>query len=236
MSERILLVDDEPMVQDTVGRFLDGLGFEIVAALDGKEAVATLRSSPVDAMVLDLQLPRMSGLDVLRHIRRQQLVDGVIIVMTGHGSASALAFDSLRLGAAGFLAKPFELAVLGSVLENELALRRCGVPVRSDDSQRGHPRMVLSVPIEIDISSLGVTIRGTTLNLSCGGVLANVDREVAVGALVTVRFPFFGGGKIRHGSVRRVGHTDTGCQVAVEFDELLPGFRELQPHDKKAER
>jgi two-component system response regulator MprA len=115
---RVLIVDDEPLVCDLLGDFLSRRGHEVSTAGDGEEALSALEAQSSDLLLLDLYLPNLDGLGVLRRIREQGLTAGTIWTMTGMGDHDA-AEESLSLGADDFLAKPVDLKHLDWRLDLE---------------------------------------------------------------------------------------------------------------------
>jgi PAS domain S-box-containing protein len=111
---RVLVVDDEPLVRDVVCRMLDDVGYAAVCAADGPTALALLAEQPVDAVVLDLSMPGMSGHDVLSAIRADRPALPVVVV-SGQDRDRAQAS-----GASGFLAKPFHFDELIAALDGAL--------------------------------------------------------------------------------------------------------------------
>ena len=85
-KRRILLVDDEPSIIKVVGKRLELAGFEVVVAVDGQEALAKARLAHPDAIILDLMLPKMSGLEVCAALKEDQRYCRIpIIIFTGKG-------------------------------------------------------------------------------------------------------------------------------------------------------
>jgi CheY-like chemotaxis protein len=115
---RILLVDDNPHVQHTLARLLAMLGHDVVYAADGREAMAQLRREGCDAVLTDVLMPEMDGLDVLRHVARDH--PGLPVIAMSGGSARMPGADALQLahslGASAILAKPFGAAELREAL------------------------------------------------------------------------------------------------------------------------
>ena len=105
---RVLIVDDEPLVCDLLGDFLTRRGHEVSVAGDGNEALQLLQAQGSDLMLLDLYMPNLDGLGVLRGIQERGLRAGTIWTMTGMGDHEA-AEQSLTLGAEDFLTKPVDL-------------------------------------------------------------------------------------------------------------------------------
>ena len=111
MSQRILVVDDEPAIVDAVSYALRREGFEVDTAADGAEALETARAAPYDVLVLDLMLPDMSGMDVCRTLRSES--DVPILMLTAR-DAEVDRVLGLELGADDYVTKPFSVAELVS--------------------------------------------------------------------------------------------------------------------------
>jgi two-component system alkaline phosphatase synthesis response regulator PhoP len=100
----ILVVDDEPKIADVARDYLERAGFRVVAAHDGKTALASARSDKPDLIVLDLGLPGMDGLDVTRALRKDSNVP--IIMLTARAEETDKLIG-LELGADDYMTKPF---------------------------------------------------------------------------------------------------------------------------------
>ncbi|MEO8259271.1 MAG: sigma-54 dependent transcriptional regulator [Acidobacteriota bacterium] len=110
----LLVIDDEPSVSATVERFARGFGFTVISRSSARAALADLPRLKPDAVMVDLRLPDLNGLDVMRAIHD---IDPTcqIILMTGHGSVDT-AIEAVKLGALDYLGKPFDLQRLGGLL------------------------------------------------------------------------------------------------------------------------
>lgn len=105
MSARVLLIDDDARLSEMIGTYLTDAGFEITLAENGHVGLETQRRSAFDAVVLDLMLPDIDGLDVCRLLRAQ---DGPpILMLTAKGDPMDRVIG-LELGADDYLPKPFE--------------------------------------------------------------------------------------------------------------------------------
>jgi two-component system response regulator ResD len=101
---RVLVVDDEPMVRDVLTRYLTREGFAVTGAADGYRALEAIRDGSPDVILLDLMLPRLSGLDVLRTVR----MDGNVPVIILSAKASEQErIQGLQLGADDYVVKPY---------------------------------------------------------------------------------------------------------------------------------
>jgi two-component system NtrC family sensor kinase len=102
--ESVLIIDDDPMVITLCTRILKGEGFETKGVLSGKEGIELLGKESFALILLDIKLPDVSGLDVLRAARELD-PEAAVIVVTGYGTLE-IALGSLRAGAQGFILKP----------------------------------------------------------------------------------------------------------------------------------
>lgn len=101
---KILVVEDEPKLRDTLSRMLRSIGHEPAMAADAREAEQIIRDDPPEALLLDLNLPRVGGLELLERVRRTH-VDLPAVILTGFGDLPA-AQRAIRLGVSEFLTKP----------------------------------------------------------------------------------------------------------------------------------
>ncbi|MGD1996206.1 MAG: ATP-binding protein [Anaerolineae bacterium] len=123
---RILVVDDsQPMRQFVVRALLDRGGFLPLEAADGAEAMEIIMANPPDLILLDLEMPRLSGLQVLDTLDAHE-VDAPVILITSHGS-EAIAVEVFRKGVRDYLIKPFTAKQMYSAIDRaltEIRLRR----------------------------------------------------------------------------------------------------------------
>jgi len=128
-GEKILLVDDDPTILETLSRFLTGQGYTVAAASSGRDALAVLQGEEIPLAILDLMLPDFSGLDLLAHVRENS-PDTEVILFTGLGALDS-AVQALRLGAYDYLVKSeLRLPELQSVVDRALERRRLALANR----------------------------------------------------------------------------------------------------------
>jgi DNA-binding NtrC family response regulator len=121
MGQTILIVDDEVNLRKTLAEILGGKGYEILEAGDGSEAIDLLARGVPDLVFTDWRMPKLGGEDVLRHIRNEQRLAAIpVIVITAFGS-SHNAIEAVRLGAYDFVMKPFDLEEISLTVERALA-------------------------------------------------------------------------------------------------------------------
>ena len=101
----VLVVDDEPDIRTLLQTLLSVSEYAVTIAADGPEALASLRQHAFDVLIIDLKLPGLDGLSVIREAKRLQPALAVIII-TGNSSESA-AVEAINLGVSGYLVKPF---------------------------------------------------------------------------------------------------------------------------------
>jgi len=156
MSERILVVDDEPAIADSVAYALDAEGFEVDVVGDGGEALQAAREREYDLMVLDLLLPGVPGLEVARTLRGES--DLPIIMLTAR-DAELDRVLGLELGADDYVTKPFSIAELVSRVR--ALLRR-----RELDRGGAEPTVKAVGGLTIDLSTYTVEVDGKPARLT----------------------------------------------------------------------
>ena len=126
MKKKVLIVDDEPSVgellRDFFGRFQHGHQYEISTARDGAEALMLLLRQDFDLVLLDMNMPRLSGLALLKEMRGLRIKVPVLIV-TGNQDAKVAA-DAISAGVLAYVPKPFDLPQLEHLVALALPRRR----------------------------------------------------------------------------------------------------------------
>lgn len=131
IHERILVVDDSAETLELVQRHLQAEGYRIFSATGVAEAIRLLGEQPVDLVITDLKMPKVSGLDLVRHIR-ENLKETEVMMITGYASIEG-AVAAVKLGAGEYLAKPFTKEELLAAVERSLhalRMRRAGAARR----------------------------------------------------------------------------------------------------------
>jgi two-component system, OmpR family, response regulator RegX3 len=152
---RILLVEDEESLADSVRYNLEREGFGVTVATDGRKALERFRSDRPSLVILDLMLPEMSGLDVCRAIRAES--DVPIIVVTAKDS-EADKVTGLELGADDYVTKPFSVRELVSRVRAHLRRANMRSDRPLDEPLRGGP-------VEMDIERHEVAVKGAAVAL-----------------------------------------------------------------------
>ncbi len=121
LKARVLVVDDDPEVQRALIKALGAMGHEARAASSAEEADAWLSSEPFHLLLLDIDLPRMNGVEFLSWALRRD-PELAVVMITGHDELE-LALRCMEAGARTYLVKPLEMRVLRSVVQDALAVR-----------------------------------------------------------------------------------------------------------------
>ncbi len=109
MSKRVLVVDDSATVRQQVGIALQPAGYEIVEAVDGADGLTKLAdNSDISMVICDINMPRMSGLEMIEHIAQNKTIKKVPIVMLTTEGQPALIQRARQAGAKGWIVKPFK--------------------------------------------------------------------------------------------------------------------------------
>lgn len=152
-AARVLVVDDEPMVREVVGSYLEHDGHTVVATGDGAAALHELAHEPFDLVVLDLMLPTVDGISVLREVRATSEVP--IIVLTARGDEDERV-HGLQLGADDYVVKPFSPRELAARVAT--VLRRLAAPPTAGTLELGG--------LEIDEATREVHLDGAPITLT----------------------------------------------------------------------
>jgi DNA-binding response OmpR family regulator len=150
----VLVVEDEIEIARVVRDYLHNAGFEVIVVGDGGSAVASVRSSKPDLLVLDLGLPGRDGLDVAREIRRWSTTP--IVMLTARGDETDR-IVGLELGADDYVVKPFS--------PKELVARVRAVLRRTRTAERGD-EVLRAGDVEIDTGRMRVSVAGAQVELT----------------------------------------------------------------------
>lgn len=151
---KILIVEDDEGIYDFVNLELKHEGFETVLAKTGREGFEKFQSENPDIILLDIMLPEMNGLEVLRRIRKESNVP--IIVETARGETIDK-INGLNLGADDYIAKPFDIEEL---------LARINAVLRRVTASRPNQNIIKIRDVELNINSMSVNVKGESLIFS----------------------------------------------------------------------
>lgn len=155
--KRILIIEDDRDIVELVRYNLAKEGFQVVSAVDGAAGLAALKKSTPDLLLLDLMLPKMSGLDVCREIRREESLNRLPILMLTARGDEADRVVGLEMGADDYVTKPFSPREL--VARVKALLRRA-------EPASDVPRQLEFGRLMIDPGSYRVTLAGKPVALS----------------------------------------------------------------------
>ena len=115
-KQQALIVDDEAVIRKGISRALRSRGLATETAESGRKALELMREHPFDIVLLDIRMPDMDGIALLKQIR-SRYPDTNVIMITGYPAIDS-AVDCIKLGAMDYLVKPFQLSDLEKCLEN----------------------------------------------------------------------------------------------------------------------
>jgi DNA-binding response OmpR family regulator len=153
---KLLIVDDDRELAAMLTEYLDREGFEVTTVADGVQGLAQLAGVAPDLLILDVMLPGMNGLDVLRRIRAERMRIPVLMLTARGDDVDRIL--GLELGADDYLAKPFN--------PRELAARIRAILRRAGQSPAQTHELLRVGDIELDMAQHRVTLRGQQIELT----------------------------------------------------------------------
>jgi len=120
----LLVVDDNPENRDVLSRRLMRKGFNVVTAEGGRQALRSIEEQPIDAVLLDIMMPEMSGIEVLKEVRKSRDEVELPIIMATAKTESEDVVEALEAGANDYVTKPIDFPVVLARLQKELRSRR----------------------------------------------------------------------------------------------------------------
>jgi phosphate regulon transcriptional regulator PhoB len=157
--KKILVTDDEKDIVELISYNLEKEGFSVLKAYDGEAALRSVRLQKPDLIILDLMLPKMSGLDVCKAIRSNQETTSLPIIMLTAKADETDKIIGLEIGADDYLTKPFSI--------KELIARVRAILRRQHDENKQLPKEKFSYrSLKIDYASYEVEIEGKKVTLS----------------------------------------------------------------------
>ncbi|MBI1368235.1 MAG: response regulator [Planctomycetes bacterium] len=174
---RILVVDDDPIISESLEKFLQNAGYRTATACDGSEAMALLRDAaehdedPFNLVLTDVNMPRTGGLELLKQVRKQH--DSiVVIVLTGYGTIES-AVEAVKLGAFDYLTKPVvdeELMLTVAKALRQQALIAENATLRNRLAGRGGVESMIGQDRRMQkVYDLVEAVAPTTTTVSIGG-------------------------------------------------------------------
>jgi two-component system, OmpR family, phosphate regulon response regulator PhoB len=157
---RVLVVEDENDIAALVAYHLTREGHRVRTVADGLEALEAVDAEPPDLVVLDLMLPGLSGLEVLRELRRRSATESLPVILLTARKEEQDRIEGLRLGADDYVAKPFSPQEL--VLRVAAVLRR----VRQAAPAAGGGKLLRVGPVRVDTGAASAEVDGRPLDLT----------------------------------------------------------------------
>ncbi len=169
MGRKVLLVDDEPVLVETIAYNLQQAGYEVTTVADGASALEAARRETPDLVILDIMLPEMDGLEVCRLLRREQNTATTPIMMLTAKGEEIDKVVGLEVGADDYVTKPFgrrELLARVRALLRRADYVPADYPAReTSDEELRSLRELVAGPIRIDLAGRRVNCRGQDLEL-----------------------------------------------------------------------
>ncbi len=156
MAERILVIEDDPSILRGLQLNLGMEGYTVRSAMDGETGLALARSEKPDLLLVDIMLPRLGGLDLIRALRESE--DDVPILILSAKGQEADKVTGLQLGADDYVVKPFSLKEL--LARIAAALRRRGLREAEPEVARRFGEA------EVDLAARRLTLRGEPVTLT----------------------------------------------------------------------
>ena len=153
MTSRVLLIDDDARMYELLSSYLAQNGFDVEGARDGARGLAALAASPFDAVLLDVMMPGMSGLEACRRIREKSRIP--ILMLTAKGDETDRVVG-LELGADDYIAKPFSPREL---------LARLRAVLRRSSPEGAHERLVIG-QVAVNLEGREVQVSGQRVDLT----------------------------------------------------------------------
>ncbi len=171
MARKILVVDDEAVLVETIAYNLEQAGYKVITAADGTSALEAARHETPDLIILDIMLPEMDGLEVCRQLRRESNTATTPIMMLTAKGEEIDKVVGLEVGADDYVTKPFGRREL--LARIRALLRRADYPAAADEQASQEPagevprasRELLAGPLRIDLAGRRVNCRGQDLEL-----------------------------------------------------------------------
>ncbi len=121
MGKKVLIVEDSTSMRTLISFTLQGAGFDVIEAEDGKDAInKTIKEEKIDLVISDLNMPNMNGIELLKYFRADDLFKFVPIVMLTTESEVEKVMEAKKAGVSGWIVKPFNPAKLVEVAKKFL--------------------------------------------------------------------------------------------------------------------
>jgi CheY-like chemotaxis protein len=217
LRRSVLVVDDSPTAVMYLSLLLKRMGFRVVPARSGSEALQLVRQGCPDAILLDLHMPEMDGLTFLSELRKDGAFRETPVIVVTVDTDPAVREKCLKSGCSGYLQKPVDLKELHTQIET--CMQRA-------DSKRDHLRAAFGKPVAVATSGRVGEYHAVTL--SEGGIYLRMDDPFPSGTSVTVTLPVDGGqpltlqGEVLYDKGVQGAQVSIDSGVAIAFSNLTP--------------
>lgn len=201
---KVLVVDGDPKVRALCRATLEQAGFEVATAGDGKSALTAIRRERFFAVVVEMLMPGMDGVEILRHIRQHFPALAVIAMNAGGGRFDYLKV-ALKLGADDILSKPLDPAALAGAVQRQERLRN-----EARAEQRHYIRQNMALSGQLFMASHDAAMTCEVINLGAGGALVTCHQSIDQTQPVILHIGHFGCFECRVVEV-------TGAHIRLEF-------------------
>ena len=172
MNDKILIVDDEPSNRSILSQELIHEGYSVLAASDGREALRKVEASRPDLIILDYMMPDLSGLEVLKELRKKEN-DTPVVMITAYGTMER-AVEAMKEGAYDFITRPFEPDHIALVVRKALERQRLkrGVEILSEEVEERYRLVVgdsVAMKHAVDLAKKAAGSNATVLLLGESG-------------------------------------------------------------------
>jgi CheY-like chemotaxis protein len=218
---RILIVEDERELGRIFEDYVSSLGHRVTVVGSAEDALARLPAARPDAIILDVKLPGMTGLEFLQHPAVRKAAVPAIVV-SGFVTEEQ-ARQCLRAGALEFLAKPVPLEVLGTVLDH-VAVLAAGPDEGQPSDRRLAARVAVTLPVRA-VTEHGRTVTGAVIEVSSTGLRARFTGPLRTGSAVRLSITLLDGGAPLD-VVALIVRADSDGSTAVWFLDMTPAEAE----------
>lgn len=157
MKKNILLIEDDKDISELISYNLKKENFNSITAYDGEEALNLIKDNIIDLIILDLMLPNVNGIDLLKYIKRNEKTKSIpVIIETAKGDESDVILG-LELGADDYVTKPFSPKVL---------IARIKRLIERTDEKSINAKLLNAGPITLDLNKHEVTLKGKPIELT----------------------------------------------------------------------
>ena len=157
MGKRVLVVDDEKLIVKGIRFSLEQEGMEVECAYDGEEALEMAKSKEYDIILLDLMLPKLSGLEVCQQIREFSKVPIIMLTAKGEDMDKIMGFE---YGADDYITKPF------NIMEVKARIKAIMRRARQEEKKEAPEKVLVSGDLKLDCEGRRVFIAGKEINLT----------------------------------------------------------------------